>query len=235
MHDLYIVFRFSVSGQETLLAGASANVKLIEALIHFNLGSSVAGSESQARACTLTLNGCPGSTSIAARLIYGGYVKTGEQGCQKNSFRHWVAKMIIGVGVGLTGGAMSVQVLASGHLPPMPLPPRDFSGFADCLAYLQHTHDEDMRGTEDGDVALDGGGTRRKVVETKGIVQSKANAARYEAMVGWAIRGAPDEVRGYIETNFSYDHTVLTCDGPKLSGMRDSGYYLSGYERIPSK
>ncbi|MFL9967737.1 hypothetical protein PQR78_02955 [Paraburkholderia agricolaris] len=128
---------------------------------------------------------------------------------------------------------LSFAAQASGHLPPITLPPSYFGSFEQCRAHLQQVHEDDMNGTQDGDVALDNGGTRRKTVETKGVVMMGETTARYEATVGWATRTAPDETRGYVETNFSYDHTVLECVGAKLSEVRDSGYYLPGYEPIP--
>jgi len=138
----------------------------------------------------------------------------------------------------IAGTVLSTHAQASGLIPPMPLPPHDFDSVEECQAYLQQVHADDMKGTADGDVPLDNGVTRRKSVETKGVLLTGANTAQYEATVGWEIRSVQSvqgDTQKYLVTNFSYEHTVLHCTGAKLSGMRDSGFYLPGYERIPDK
>ncbi|CAB3759117.1 hypothetical protein GQ57_20215 [Burkholderia sp. MSh2] len=145
---------------------------------------------------------------------------------------------VLAFAVSIAGASVSTQVSASGHIPPRALPSRDFDSFESCRAYLQQVHADDVNGTTDGDVPMENGGTRRKTLDTNGVVSTGADTVRYEATVGMATRGVEQQFgESYrcVPTHFSYTHTVLACSGAKLSGVQDSGFTLPGCDPVTGK
>jgi hypothetical protein len=128
----------------------------------------------------------------------------------------------------LTAGAAQ----ASGHLPGMPVPPRDFADFAACKAHLQELHRIDLATATDKPEEIRPGATRQMLVDTDGVVEAGPEQATYSSRVGAQIRSR-DEERGYIQTNYSYNEKQYACKGRTLSGTDGGGgYYLPGYEKI---
>ena len=121
---------------------------------------------------------------------------------------------------------------ASGHLPGMPVPPRDFADYAACKAHLQELHRTDLANATDKPEEIRPGVTRQMLVETDGVVETGRKQATYSSRVGAQIRSR-DEERGYIQTNYSYNEKQYACKGRTLSGTDGGGgYYLPGYEKI---
>lgn len=124
---------------------------------------------------------------------------------------------------------------ASGHLPGMPVPPRDFADFAACKAHLQELHRSDLATATDTPEEIRPGVTRQMLVETDGVVEAGPEQATYSSRVGAQIRSR-DEERGYIQTNYSYNEKRYACKGRTLTGTDGGGgYYLPGYEKIETK
>lgn len=121
---------------------------------------------------------------------------------------------------------------ASGHLPGMPVPPRDFADYAACKAHLQDLHRTDLASATDTPEEIRPGVTRQMLVDTDGVVEAGPEQATYSSRVGAQIRSR-DEERGYIQTNYSYNEKRYACKGRTLTGTDGGGgYYLPGYEKI---
>lgn len=121
---------------------------------------------------------------------------------------------------------------ASGHIPGMPVPPRDFADYAACKSHLQELHRADQATATDKPEEIRPGVTRQMLVETEGVVETGPEQASYSSRVGAQIRSR-DEERGYIQTNYSYNEKQYACKGRTLTGTDGGGgYYLPGYEKI---
>jgi len=107
-------------------------------------------------------------------------------------------------------GLFAAPVHASGRLPSVPIPPRDFADFAGRRAFLDETHRQDMAKVDPAPTPIEGG-TRQTLVETKGPTSEDASHANYEATEGWQVR-RPVPAEG---------HTVVS-------------YRLESYERQPA-
>lgn len=127
--------------------------------------------------------------------------------------------------------ALPAQALASGYIPGPPVAPKTFPSFAACKAELDRRHAEDMEGAGATPEPIENGGTRQKLVETKGVVSLGPSQAAYDAIVGYQIRFI-DRARDSIVTNFSYQDVKLLCKGRVLTSTYGAGYYLPGYERL---
>lgn len=124
---------------------------------------------------------------------------------------------------------------ASGHIPGMPVPPRDFADYSACKAHLQELHHTDLATATDAPEEIRPGVTRQMLVETGGVVEAGPGQATYSSRVGAQIRSR-DEERGYIQTNYSYNEKQYACKGRTLTGTDGGGgYYLPGYEKIETK
>ncbi|MFT4132548.1 hypothetical protein [Labrys sp. (in: a-proteobacteria)] len=133
---------------------------------------------------------------------------------------------------GLAGGLSATSVLASGQLPPRPVPAQHFADFETCLEHLKAVQRADMAGMAEGAVADGENRTRQKLVDGNGIVRVGEQNARYQARVGNQFR-VTDRQKGVIETTFSYEDTTLECRGGELTGSVTSGYMLPGMEPLP--
>lgn len=145
---------------------------------------------------------------------------------------------VLAVAALIASAAWSMHALGSGHIPPLSLPPRDFESFKACHTYLQQVHADDMKGTADGDIPLANGGTRRKSVQTDGVLTTGVDTARYEATVGEETRSIESLSGGTytcVLTNFSYVHSVRVCTGARLSDVEDRGYALPDCRPAPDK
>ena len=134
-------------------------------------------------------------------------------------------------GLALALLTLPAQALASGYIPGVPMAPKTFPSFAACKADLERRHVEDMDGAGATPEPIENGGTRQKLVETKGVVSLGGAKAAYDAIVGYQIRFI-DRERDSIVTNFSYQDVKLICKGRVLNGTYGSGYYLPGYQRL---
>lgn len=124
---------------------------------------------------------------------------------------------------------------ASGHIPGMPVPPRDFADYAACKDHLQELHRTDLATATDKPEEIRPGVTRQMLVDTDGVVEAGHEQATYSSRVGAQIRSR-DEERGYIQTNYSYNEKRYACKGRTLTGTDGGGgYYLPGYEKIEAK
>ncbi|PRH86813.1 hypothetical protein C5L14_16065 [Labrys okinawensis] len=133
----------------------------------------------------------------------------------------------------LAAGFPAASALASGRLPPLPLPAQHFASFEACLEHLEAVQRADMAGVAEGAVADGENRTRQKLVDSEGIVRVGAQTARYRARVGNQFR-VTDRQKGMIETTFSYEETALECQGGELTGNATSGYMLPGIEQLPA-
>lgn len=145
------------------------------------------------------------------------------------SCRRLVAATLL---AGLASGFPGTPVLASGRLPPLPVPARHFANFEACLEHLKAVQRTDMEGVAEGAVADGENRTRQKLVDSEGIVRVGARVARYQARVGNQFR-VTDRPKGVIVTTFSYEETALECQGGELTGSVTSGYMLPGVEQLP--
>lgn len=128
-------------------------------------------------------------------------------------------------------GLFSMPAQASGRLPPVPIPPRDFADFAACRAFLDETYQQDLSKADPAPTPIEGG-TRQTLIESKGPVSEDETHANYEATEGWQIRRPAPEA-GYTVISYSYRTTRMACDGGRLTGAYAQGYNLESYERQP--
>lgn len=124
---------------------------------------------------------------------------------------------------------------ASGHIPPMTLPPESFASFDACVAQLRKLYAEDMSGANTGPRPFEGGATREKKVDTHGVATNGRDEAHYDVEVGWEIRAPGGDGLGnrWIKTNYSYRRDSWTCSGATLTHVTESGFTLPGIENLP--
>lgn len=145
------------------------------------------------------------------------------------SCRRRIAAILL---AGLVSGFPTTSVLASGRLPPLPVPAQHFANFEACLEHLKAVQRTHMAGVAEGAVADGENRTRQKLVDGEGIMRVGSQAARYQARVGNQFR-VTDRQKGVIVTTFSYEETALECQGGELTGSVTSGYMLPGMEQLP--
>lgn len=128
-------------------------------------------------------------------------------------------------------GLLAMPAQASGRLPPVPIPPRDFADFATCRAFLDETYQQDLSKADPAPTPIEGG-TRQTLIESKGPVSEDATHASYEVTEGWQIR-RPEPEAGYTVISYSYRTTQMACTGGQLTGTYAQGYNLESHEHQP--
>jgi len=135
------------------------------------------------------------------------------------------------LGASLLLSGLAVQ--ASGWMPGPPMEPRGFPSYAACKAHLEQRSQEDRARADPQPRPVQAGGTVQTVVVTDGVLEPGRRHARYKVQIGWAGRGSErDAIDGMIQTQYSYEDTLLECKGRTLTGETASGYHLPGFERI---
>jgi len=126
----------------------------------------------------------------------------------------------------------TVPAHASGRLPPLPITPQAFHDFGACRAFLEDTYRQDISRAEPNPVAIEGGGTRQTLIESKGPITLDPSHASYEVTEGWQVRHPAPE-KSYVEISYSYRTTTMACAGGALTGTYEQGYHSSSYENLP--
>lgn len=140
----------------------------------------------------------------------------------------------IALGAGLL--LASLSALGSGWMQGPPMEPRRFPSYAACKAHLQQRNREDRAQADARPRPVAAGGTVQTVVTTDGVVEPGRRHARYQVQIGWAGRGSErDAIDGMIQTQYSYENTLLECKGRTLTGETARGYHSPGFERIEPK
>lgn len=129
--------------------------------------------------------------------------------------------------------AGTMPALASGQLPPTPIPPRSFISFAECTAFLEKSYEQDRSRADPNPVAREDG-TAQTLIRSKGPVITDASHATYEVEEGWQFRRR-DEPERRIITSYSYEATRMQCDGGELTGEKIKGYAMNGIEPLPNE
>ncbi|QVX40705.1 hypothetical protein J4H89_23210 (plasmid) [Ralstonia solanacearum] len=125
-------------------------------------------------------------------------------------------------------------VRASGHLPPMDMPPQSFASFDACVEHLRQLYAHDQVGAQQGPQQIEGGATREAVVDTKGVVTGERDEAHYKVELGWSIRKPGGDAVGnrWIQTNYTFERWSWTCRGASLSGTMESGFTSPSVEPL---
>jgi len=130
--------------------------------------------------------------------------------------------------------AAAPAAFASGRMPGFAIEPRSFADYAACKAFLEQTAREDRAQAEAQPRQTEPGVTRQMLVVSDGVTEPGREQAVYQVQIGAQFRRR-DEARAAIVTTFSYDERSYRCDGGTLSGETGArGYYLPGYEPIPT-
>ncbi len=138
---------------------------------------------------------------------------------------------ILTASAGLLLAALAAQ--ASGRLPPLPMEPQRFASYAACKAHLQQRHREDSARADARPRPVEAGGSVQTVVSTDGVVEAGRRHARYRVQIGWLGRdSARNAIDGMIQTQYSYEETLLECKGRTLTGETVDGYHSPGYEPV---
>lgn len=122
-------------------------------------------------------------------------------------------------------GAPAAQ--ASGHLPPLPIPPKAFADFASCRAFLDETYRQDLA-SADSKPLLAEGGTVQILIDSKGPVAAGPSDAGYTVTKGRQFRRV-DTPSATAIYSYSYETTVMQCHGSALTGTHEQGYHLDNY------
>lgn len=129
--------------------------------------------------------------------------------------------------------AVTMPALASGQLPPTPIPPRSFTNFAECTAFLEKVYKNDFS-RADPEPVLRKGGTAQTLISSKGPVIKDESHATYQVEEGWQFRRR-DEPGHRIITSYSYEATRMQCDGGQLTDEKVNGYAMQGMEPLPNE
>ncbi|RQV26182.1 hypothetical protein DF039_05690 [Burkholderia cenocepacia] len=118
------------------------------------------------------------------------------------------------------------SVYASGHLPPVEMPPQSFASFDACVEHLRQLYAHDLAGAKQGPQQIEGGATREAVIDTKGVVTNERDEAHYDAELGWSIRKPGGDAVGnrWIQTNYNLERWRWTCRGASSTGTMESGF-----------
>ncbi len=128
----------------------------------------------------------------------------------------------------VTSLLMPAATLASGQLPPMPLPEQQFDNFKTCVAHLEAKVAEDRKQADPDPVMQTDGSNRQTLVYSDGVKREGRNKASYAVEVGYQVRVPVPEDK-VIRTSYSYERTSLRCKGRVLTGEQVNGYALEGY------
>ncbi|AOJ18338.1 hypothetical protein ACMAVI_002634 [Burkholderia cenocepacia] len=126
------------------------------------------------------------------------------------------------------------SVSASGHLPPVEMPPQSFASFDACVEHLRQLYAHDLVGAKQGPQQIEGGATREAVVDTKGVVTNERDEAHYDAELGWSIRKPGGDAVGnrWMQTNYNFERWSRTCRGASLTGTMESGFTSPSVEPL---
>ena len=126
--------------------------------------------------------------------------------------------------------AVSDSVMASGTLPVLPVT-ETLPDFAACLARLEALAAEDQAQVMARQT--DAQGLIREVtLDTKGVVKTGPQAARYEATL-WFHAGRADPAQKQVETSHTFETRLHTCTGGVLTAEGTDGYTLSTFDPVP--